>query len=68
MFKRIVAAAIIFGMAAAAPPANAQFKCAHRTKVIDQLQKHDEVCWRAGYVLLEGPRRPCDLCFNIATP
>jgi hypothetical protein len=37
MFKRILAAGLLFGMAATAPPAHAT-TCALRTEVVDKLQ------------------------------
>jgi len=37
MFKRIVTAALIFGMAAIAPPAQAQVACAKRTQITSRL-------------------------------
>jgi len=49
MFKRIATAALIFGMAATAPPAMAQSKCAPREKIISQLtDKYGEVSHGAG--------------------
>ena len=43
MFKRILGGAIIFGMAAIAPPALAQTTCAERSKITNNLaQKFGE--------------------------
>ncbi|MFQ5624238.1 MAG: hypothetical protein ACE5FS_12690 [Paracoccaceae bacterium] len=39
MFKRIATASLIFGMAAAAPPAAAQVSCAQREKIVLKLEK-----------------------------
>ena len=38
MFKRIVTAAMVFGMAALAPPASAQAACAERGDIIRMLE------------------------------
>ncbi|MCP5072952.1 MAG: hypothetical protein GY947_06605 [Rhodobacteraceae bacterium] len=51
MFKRIAAATLVFGMAAAAPPAaNAQQKtCGPRANIVSQLsEKYGEVSHGAG--------------------
>ncbi|WP_299936452.1 hypothetical protein [uncultured Pelagimonas sp.] len=39
MFKRLMNAALVFGMAAIAPPAFAQTHCAPRDVVVERLQK-----------------------------
>lgn len=53
MFKRIVTAALVFGMTATAPPAQAQVPCASRDKLVDQLEKkHGEAVAGIG---LAGP-------------
>lgn len=38
MFKRIVTAAMVFGMAALAPPSNAQTACAKRSEIVHMLE------------------------------
>ncbi len=38
MFKRLIAAALVFGMAALAPPAWARFACAARTDIANRLE------------------------------
>ncbi len=49
MFKRIATAALIFGMAATAPPALAQSACAPRDKIVSQLtDKYGEVSHGVG--------------------
>jgi hypothetical protein len=39
MFKRILTSALVFGMAALAPPARAQSTCAPRTAIAGQLER-----------------------------
>ncbi len=34
MFKRLIAGALVFGMAAMAPPAHAQVSCAARSDIV----------------------------------
>jgi len=49
MFKRLTTSALVFGMAAMAPPAFAQTYCAPRSKVVSQLaEKYGEVSHGAG--------------------
>ena len=44
MFKRILSAALVFGMAALAPPVLAQQNCAPRDAIVEQLtEKYGEV-------------------------
>ncbi|WP_068113635.1 hypothetical protein [Tropicimonas marinistellae] len=41
MFKRLLTGALVFGMAATAPPTEAQqYRCAERDKVTERLEKH----------------------------
>lgn len=48
MFKRILAAGLLFGMAATAPPAHAA-NCGLRTEVVDRLQtKYSETLTAGG--------------------
>ena len=54
MFKRLMAAGLLFGMTAAAPPAHATAHCAARDTVVDRLQsKYSESLAAGG---LQGNR------------
>ncbi|PWE28856.1 hypothetical protein DDZ14_18260 [Maritimibacter sp. 55A14] len=40
MFKRIFTAAMVFGIAATAPPALAQMSCGYRERIVERLSGH----------------------------
>ena len=40
MFKRLFTAAIVFGIAATAPPALAQMTCGDRARIVERLSGH----------------------------
>ncbi len=55
MFKRLIAAGLVFGMAATAPPlaasAHAQMSCSTRANIVGMLkQRHDEALLGVGLI------------------
>ena len=58
MFKRLIAGALVFGMAAMAPPAHAQVSCAARSDIVtwltrDHAEKLNAIGMKTDHQLVE---------------